>query len=187
MAGAVQSDGQIVRREAERGRGLLGRCAIEVNALQHVSILLRQAGQEPLHALAQDSFRSGIGLFGKFGLQSLKRTVADITPPIQVDDGAAQNAVEPRDDIFISSGLAVGAQGFQQALLHDILGQMRVADPLSGESHEGLQIFQQRFFDVRHGGQRSCAPCLQQPGACTAKIECNETAEAALAVVNEDM
>ena len=187
MAGAMQPDGQIVRREAERGRRLLGRCAIEVDALQHVSILFRQAGQKPLHALAQDSFGSGIGLVGKFGLQSLKRTVADITPPIQVNDGAAQDAVEPRDDIFVGTGLAVGAQGFQQAVLHDIFGQMRVADALPGECHEGLQIFQQRFFDVRHGGQRSCAPCSQQPGACTAKIECNKTAEAALAVVNEDM
>ena len=111
MAGAMQSDGQIVRREAERGCGVLRRRAIEVNALQHVSILFRQAGQEPLHALAQDSFGSGIGLFRKRGLQSLKRTVADITPPIQVDDGAAQDAVEPRDDIFVSSGLAVRAQG----------------------------------------------------------------------------
>jgi hypothetical protein len=27
---------------------------------------------------------------------------------------------------------------------------MRVADALSGEGHEGLQVFQQRFFDVRH-------------------------------------
>ena len=187
MTGAMQPNGQIARREAERGGGVLRRRAIEVDALEHIAILFRQSGQEPLDALAQDSFGSGVGLLWNFCSQPFERTVADIAPPIQVDDGAAQDAVEPSDDIFISSGLAVGAQGFQQALLHDIHGQMRVADALPGESHEGFKIFQKRFFDVRHGGQRSPAPSSQQPGASTAKIECNESAGAALAVVNEDL
>lgn len=108
--------------------------------MEHVAILFRQAGQQPLHALAKHSFGSGIRSFGKLGLQAFKRTFKNIAPPIQVDDGAAQYAVEPCDDIFVGSGLAVGAEGFQKAFLHDILGQMRVTDALAGEGHEGLQV-----------------------------------------------
>ena len=55
MTGAVQSDGQIIRRQTERGCDLLERHPIEVNLFEHVLILFRQAGQEPLHTLAEDS------------------------------------------------------------------------------------------------------------------------------------
>jgi hypothetical protein len=94
MTGAVQSDGEIIRRQTERGCGLLEWHPIEVNLFEHVLILFRQAGHEPLHTLAEDSFGRRSRLFRKVRLQPLKRPVADITPPIiQIDDGTAQNAV----------------------------------------------------------------------------------------------
>ena len=151
LAGAMQPNVQIIYCQTERGRGLLGGRTVEVDSLQQVLILLRQAGQQPLHALAEESFGRGIGFFGKLRSQPFERTVANNVPTIDVDDGAAQNAIEPRHDIFVRSRLAIGAQSFQKALLHDVFGQMRVSDALPGERHKGSQVFQQRLFDVTHG------------------------------------
>src|SRR5688572_19965568 len=87
LASTVQSDIQIVQRQAERRRRFLWGCAVEVNTLEQLAILFCQIWQKPLHALAQHSFGGGIGLFRKFGLEFFERTVADIASPIQIDDG----------------------------------------------------------------------------------------------------
>lgn len=190
LAGAVQPDVQVVQCKAERRRCVLRGCAVEIHALEQVAILFRQAGQKALETLAQDPFGGGIGLFGKLGLQAFERAVADIAPPIQVNDRVAQNAIEPRHRAFAITRLVGGLECLEQAVLHEVGGQMRVAYALPRERHEGVQILDQGVFDFDH--ERRVA-VSQQPGnrrrraakARGVENQCNRIAGSALAGVKE--
>lgn len=150
LAGAVQPDVQVVQGQAQRHRRVFRGCAVEIHALEQVAILFRQAGKKPLEALAQDSFGSGIGLLGKFGLQAFERAVADIAPPIQVNDRVAQDAIKPRHRAFAVTRLVGRLQRLEQAVLHEVGGQFRVAHALARERDEGAQVLYEGVFGLCH-------------------------------------
>lgn len=150
LAGAVQADVQIVQRQTQRRRRVFRGCAVEIQALEQVAVLIRQAGQKPLEALAQDPFGGGIRLFGKFGLQAFERTGADIAPPIQVNDRVAQDAIEPRHRAFAVAGLVGRLQRLEEAVLHQVGGEFGVANALARERDEGVQVLDERVFGFCH-------------------------------------
>lgn len=141
FASTMQANRYIIRSQAQRGCSRCGRRAIEINALEQISILLRQGRQQPLYALAKNFLRSGISLFRKFRLQSFEHAFSHIAPPIKVNDGSPQDAIKPSDGILARRRFAVGTERFQKAVLNDILGQMWVAHTLPGEGYESVKVF----------------------------------------------
>jgi hypothetical protein len=187
---AVQSDVQVVQRQAQRHGHVLQGSAIDIYSLEQVSILFRQTGQKPLETLAQDPFSGGIRLIGEFGLQTFERTVADIAPPIQVDYRMAQNAIEPRHRAFAVRGLFGGLEGLEQAVLHEVGGQFGVAHVLARKRNKGVQVFDKGVFGLCHAprlavsngtGNRRHQPSPNHGG----RFGCKRISGSALARVDE--
>jgi hypothetical protein len=150
LAGTMQPDVEVVQGCAQRQRRLFRRDAFKVHALQHVAVLLRQSGQKAFYALAKHALGSGIGLFGKLGLQTFERAVADITPPVEVDDGMTQDTIEPCHRAFTVKGRFGGLERLEQAVLHQVGREFRVAHALARERDEGVQVLNERVFGFCH-------------------------------------
>lgn len=75
--------------------------------------------------------------------------------PIQVDDGPSEDSIEPRDRVLCVTGFSIGGQRLHQTLLHDIFGDLPVAESFAGESNENIQVLQDGNFDARHGRKLS--------------------------------
>lgn len=59
--------------------------------------------------------------------------------------------------------MAVCRQRFDQALLHDIFGQMVIPKAISSKCHEHLEILENCIFNACHGDEvNSCATLCKQ-------------------------
>ena len=189
LAGAMQADVEVVERQPERRGGFLGRRAVEVHALEHLAVLFGEPGQKALHTLAKHALGGGIGLFGKLGLQAFKRSLAHVAPPVEVNNGMTQDAIEPCHRAFTVTRRVGGLERLEQAVLHQIGGQFWVAHPLARERNEGVQVLNERVFGLCHarkvvilrrrGNRRRPAADLCH------ELECKRIRGSALARVNE--
>lgn len=150
LAGAMQPDVEVVQGCAQRPRRLFRCDAFKVHALEHVAVLLRQAGQKAFYALAKHTLGGGIGLFGKLGLQTFERAVADIAPPVKVNDGMTQDAIKPCHRAFAITRRFGGLERLEQTILYKIGSELRVAHALARERHEGVQVLNERGFGFCH-------------------------------------
>ena len=188
LASAVKPDGEIVFGQAKFrcDRGKLA--SIEINALKQLPVLLRHGGEQPFEALAKQPLFAGVRRVGQFLLKPLQRSLARVPAAVEVNDGTAENPVEPRRSVFLFGRLFGGSQRFDKTVLHHIFCQMKIPKALAGERHEGLQVLEQWFFYVLH---RSDTKRGTQPGKAMTnlrrKILCNEINSRAFAWVNEDI
>lgn len=151
LPGAMQADGEVVFRYAELGGNVRNLFALQINLLQEFAVLLGHRGQQPFETLAEQAFVGSGGCVRKFVRESFQGPAAHIPAPVEINDGAAQDPVEPGYCVLLVHRLSVCRQRLYQTFLHEIFGQMRVADALARESNESLQILQQGIFDVMHG------------------------------------
>lgn len=188
FASAVKPDGEIVFGQAKFRCDLGKLASIEINALKQLPVLLRHGGEQSLEALAKQPLLAGGRRVGQFLLKPLQRSLARVSAAVEVNDGTAQNPVEPRRGVFLFGRLFGGGQRFDETVLHHVFCQMQIPKALAGERHEGLQVLEQGFFYVLH---RSDTKRGTQPGKAMTnlrrKILCNEINSRAFAWVNEDI
>ena len=182
FASAVKPDGEIVFGQA-KFRCDLGKIAsIEINALKQLPVLLRHGGEQSLEALAEHPLIAGGRRVGQFLLKTLQRSLARVPAAVEVNDGTAQNPVEPRHGVFLFGRLSGRSQRLDQTVLHHVFCQMQILNALAGERYEGSQVRKQWFFNVLH---RSDSKRGTQPGKAMPnrrqKILCNEIGSRAFA------
>jgi hypothetical protein len=148
--GAMQPDGEIVFAQPEFRCDFAGVRPVQINALQQFPIWLRNGGQEPLEALAKQPFLARVWGIGQFLLKPLQCSPARIPAAVEVNDGTAQNPVEPRRSVLLFGRLFGRRQRFDKTVLHHVFCQMRITKALAGERHKGLQILEQGFFYMIH-------------------------------------
>ena len=188
FASAVKPDGEIVFGQAKFRCDLGKLASIEINALKQLPVLRRHGGEQSLEALAKQPLLTGGRRVGQFLLKPLQRSLARVPAAVEVNDGTAQNPVEPGHGVFLFGRLSGRSQRFDQAVLHHVFCQMQIPNALAGECHKGLQILEQGFFYVLH---RSDSKRGTQPGKAMPKRGwkriCNEIGSRAFAWVNEDI
>ncbi len=150
LPGAMQADGEVVFRYAELGGNVPNLFALQIYLLQKFAILLGHRGQQPLETLAEQAFVSSGWGVRDFVCKSFQGPTAHIPAPVEIDDGAAQDPVEPGHCVLLVHRLSVCRQRLYKTFLHQIFCQMRVADTFARKSNESLQILQQGIFDVLH-------------------------------------
>ena len=188
FASAVKPDGEIVFGQAKFRCDLGKPASIKVNSLKQLPVLLRHGGEQTLEALAKQPLFAAGRQVGQFLLKPLQCSLARVTAAVEVNDGTAQNPVEPRHGFFLFGWLSGRSQRFYQTLLHHVFGEMRIANAAARERHEGLQVFKQRFFNVLHNEElRRATPARKAMTSPRAKINCNENRSCAFAWVNEDI
>ncbi len=188
LASAVEPDGQIVFGQAEFRCDLGKPASIKVNSLKQLPVFLRHGGQQTLEALAKQPLFAAGRRVGQFLLKPFQCSLARVSAAVEVNDGTAQNPVEPCRSVFLFGQPFGGSQRFDKTVLHHVLCQMRISKALAGERHEGLQILEQGFFYVLHRSDIKPDP---PPGKAMTnlrrKLLCNEIASRAFAWVNEDI
>ena len=182
FASAVKPDGEIVFGQAKFRCDLGKLPAIEINALKQLPVLHRHGGEQSLEALAKQPLLTGVRRVGQFLLKPLQRSLARVPAAVEVNDGTAQNPVEPRHGVFRFGRFFGGSQRFDKTVLHHVLCQMRISKALAGERYEGLRVRKQWFFKVLHKLDSKRAA---QPGKAMTqhrwKIICNEIGSRAFA------
>jgi len=58
--------------------------------------------------------------------------------------------------------MPVGRQRFDEAVLDDIFGQMVIAQALSGEGDEHLEVLENCIFNATHNGEPSSCAMLRK-------------------------
>jgi hypothetical protein len=71
----------------------------------------------------------------------------DPTPAIRVHDRVLEDAVEPGNKPLLVAEVWRGLDGPQQAVLEDVLGQVRIADPLADIAEELVPSVEQPGLD----------------------------------------
>jgi hypothetical protein len=83
-------------------------------------------------------------------LKPRQRSLVRVPAAVEVNDGTAENAVEPCHGVFLLSWLSGRSEGFDQAVLHNVFCQMQISNAFAGERYEGFQVRKQRIFSVLH-------------------------------------
>jgi len=187
--GPVQPDVEVVQGRAQRSSGVFWRDAFEIHTLKHRAVLFWQAGQRAFHTLAKHALDGRIRSFRNLLLQAFKRAVPYIAPPIEVDNGMTQDAIEPRHRALSVFGTTSGSKCFEQGVLHQVGGQLRIAHAFACECNKGIQVLEKRIFGLFH---RAKFTVLLPPGNHPRRIadlsynfECKRIFGPALARVKE--
>jgi hypothetical protein len=146
LARPVQADGEIVAGQAKCGCNLSAVLAFKIDALEQFPILAGQGGQQALEALAQDFSVIGAGRLRQLQLELLQSALVRRVAAIEIDHGMAENAIKPGNGVFPGGRLIRRSKRLRQALLHDILRQMRISDTAADKCREGVQIGEQGLF-----------------------------------------
>lgn len=149
-SGSVQPDGEVVFRQSEIRRGLGDILAIEIDALEQITVVFRNGWKQALETLAENFFIVRIGRLGQFAPELLQRVFSHCIAAVEIDDRMAQNPVKPSDGVFIIGRLIRRLQRFHETLLDHVLRQMRITDAAAGEGGEDVQILDQGFFESAH-------------------------------------
>lgn len=154
-ARAVQADGEIVPGESQFARHHRGFLGLEVDLLEHLTILRREGGQEPPEASAQIPDLSRARFFGQFSFEQFQGPGTCVASTIEIDDRPAQDAIKPWHGSFLVGGLAIRFQGFDQTFLDEVFGQVRIANSFAGKGDERLQVPQNDIVHRIHDGHPS--------------------------------
>lgn len=150
FARAMQPDGEIVLCETEFGSHFRKLLALKINLLKQVPILLGNHGQQTFETLTENTFVLVARRFGKLLLKAFKSASASALPTVNIDNGAAKDAIEPGGRGFLTFGSAVGGECLNEAFLHNVLGEVRISQAIAGKGNKDLQISEQRIFNSRH-------------------------------------
>jgi hypothetical protein len=150
FASAVKPDGEIVFGQAKFRCDLGKFASIEINALKQVPVLRRHGGEQSLEALAKQPLLAGGRRVGQFLLKPRQRSLARVPAAVEVNDGTAENPVEPCHGVFLFSWLSGRSECFDQAVLHNVFCQMQISNAFAGERYEGFQVRKQWIFSVLH-------------------------------------
>ncbi len=152
FAGAVELDAEVVPGQAElRGDGVLF-VPLKVDFVQESAVSLGNEGQEAAKAPAELALLVVARGFRELFFETLQRPGPRALFAVKVDDGPAEYSIKPSDCLLVGFGMAVSGQGFDEALLHDILGEMVVAKAGAREGDERLEVFNDGVFDAGHAG-----------------------------------
>src|SRR5204862_315379 len=86
----------------------------------------------------------------KFGAEALEGSLASIGPAVKIDNGMPEDSVEPGNHVLIGRRFLLGLKRFEEAVLDEVFGEMRIADTFPGKGDEHLEILQDRLLDVVH-------------------------------------
>jgi hypothetical protein len=151
----VESHGEIIPGYAERRRDFVRFPSLQINLFHQLAILLWHQGQKTPKTVAELLLILVGGRFWKLIFKALQSAALRPLLPVNIDYRPSKNSVKPPGRFLVRVGLPVGGQGLNQALLHDIFGQVVVAQPLSGKSHENLEILENSIFNARHDRESS--------------------------------
>lgn len=130
-----------------------GPLAAEVDPPDEFGVALGKIGKQTFETAAQHPFLFRVSRSAELITEAVERTVPRVVSPVQVDDRPTENPVEPRNNRLLGR-LALGGDSLQQAILHRVPRQVRIAESGPGESGEGIKVRQKRLGNLRHGGKR---------------------------------
>jgi len=150
LPSAMQPHGKIVFSDAEFRCHFSELLPLKVDLLQKFAVLFRHHGQEAFEALAESPLVRGTRRLGKFLLEPFKSTTASALTAVDIDNRPPQDAIEPLGGCFLAFRFTVRRESFQLAFLHNVFGEVGVAETIARESHEDFQILHQRRFEAAH-------------------------------------
>ena len=124
LASAVDADG-CVRNADVIARGEVGqRRFLQVHIAKDIRVIWLERRQHSGDALADDIARQIVRLYGGFKLVCPLResAVFEAAMPVEVDDGVAQDAVEPCGARLSAAQFSLTLQGTEIGVLQDIFG-----------------------------------------------------------------
>lgn len=140
LACAVQSHIQGVDSLATFFSDLRWRLPVQIHALEQFGIGWWQVWQQAQHTLANVPLVLRSQVLGKFLAVSLQCLVAHRAATMQINQRVTQDAIEPGHHAFLLGRRMIGLHGFQQAFLHKVSCQLRVARALAHEANEGIEL-----------------------------------------------
>jgi len=161
LPGPVKPHGEIIPRYAQPRCDLIRLLSLQINLFQQLPILLGHQRQKTPKAFAELPLILFAECFRKLLFKTLQRAAACPLFPINIDNRSSKNSIKPRGCFLVRFGMPVGGQRFDQALLHDIFGQMVIAKAISSKRHESLEVPDDCILNACHGCEVSfCAtPC----------------------------
>jgi hypothetical protein len=123
----VTTDVQVVSRQPELLRHLVRRPLVQVDRGQHRGVFGPKRREERAEAFAEGS----LVLPREIGqampvVQPLRPAVLDVPSSVGVDDCIPEDAVEPGGETFAVVDVWRCAEGAEESLLEDVLGEVRV-------------------------------------------------------------
>ena len=150
LPGAMMPHTKIIGRHSQGDADLLRCFTPQIKPTNQFRIIRLECGNQSFDTTANNTLLLGIRRGIQLAFQSLQRGLVHRAAAVEVNDGTAQNPVEPRHGVFLFGRLFGGSQRFDQTLLHHIFGEMCIPDAATRERYEGFQVRKQRFFNRRH-------------------------------------
>ena len=141
----MQPHFEVVARDADFLRDDIRRPSVEIGALQHLGVLWAQRRQQSVQAFAGRLFQVCIRNAARINLlrELLQRFRLRGPPAVQIGQHVAEDAIKPREEVFIVGQRPLTFERPQQALLHGIRGELIVAESSSREALKRAEIGEQ--------------------------------------------
>jgi len=158
LARTVQPHGQVVLGDTERRRHFRRLFALQVNLLQEFPVWLGHGRQQAFETPAKQALVVVGRRLRQLPFEPVERAAAGVVPAVEINDRPPKNSVKPRNGVLLASRFPIRGQRLDETLLHHVLGQMRIADPLARETDKGLEVLQDRVFQRDHRRKLSVSP-----------------------------
>ena len=147
---AVESNGRVARRDAAGARERLQALALELDATDRLGVIGAQRVHEAPHAGADHLGELGVAhvAAARLTAQGGQPAALGVGVAMVVDDGIAQDSVEPGQRRLVVAQRAAARQAAHERLLQDLLGRVaRAHAPLEEGQEAGVVLDE----DAQHG------------------------------------